>query len=205
NTVFINGEKDKSETIDNLLYQEPNQKILGFPLRLQVYNLARPNIDSIINGNLNRNPKHRKNLENLLSKKQLDKYIQSRTNFNEWIKKTGEAPVIDDEAKAKSSVKRLQDYHINNGWFDVKASYDIQKEKKIASIEYQVETGKAFVIDSISERISTPIIDTLYRKTIKKNSLIKQNEQYRTTNFDQERSRISTELRNSGLYHFNQD
>lgn len=205
NTVFINGEKDKSETIDNLLYQEPNQKILGFPLRLQVYNLARPNIDSIINGNLNRNPKHRQNLENLLSKKQLDKYIQSRTNFNEWIKKTGEAPVIVDEAKAKSSVKRLQDYHINNGWFDVKASYDIQKEKKIASIEYQVETGKAFVIDSISERISTPIIDTLYRKTIKKNSLIKQNEQYRTTNFDQERSRISTELRNSGLYHFNQD
>src|SRR5690606_8290390 len=74
-----------------------------------------------------------------------------------------------------------------------------------ASIEYQVETGKAFVIDSISERISTPIIDTLYRKTIKKKSLIKQNEQYRTTNFDQERSRISTELRNSGLYHFNQD
>src|SRR5690606_38553107 len=131
NTVFINGEKDKSETIDNLLYQEPNQKILGFPLRLQVYNLARPNIDSIINGNLNRNPKHRQNLENLLSKKQLDKYIQSRTNFNEWIKKTGEAPVIVDEAKAKSSVKRLQDYHINNGWFDVKASYDIQKEKKI--------------------------------------------------------------------------
>src|SRR5690606_15550792 len=205
NTVFVNGEKDKSETIENLLYQEPNQKILGFPLRLQFYNLARPNIDSIINTNIDKNPNRRENLENFLSKKQLDKYIQSRTNFNEWIKKTGEAPVIVDEAKAKNSVKRLQDYHINNGWFDVEASYKIQKENKIATIEYQVETGQAFVIDSISEKISTPIIDTLYRKTIKENSLIKQNEQYRTANFDMERSRISTALRNSGLYHFNQD
>src|SRR5690606_12992299 len=202
NTVFINGEKDKSETIDNLLYQEPNQKILGFPLRLQVYNLARPNIDSIINGNLNKNPKRRQNLENLLSKKQLDKYVQSRINFNEWIKKTGEAPVIVDEDKAKSSVKRLQDYHINNGWFNVEASYEIQKNaNKIAEIEYQVERGPAFILDSISSKITTPIIDTLYRKHIQKNTLIKKNEQYRTLIFEQERNRISSELRNLGIFH----
>lgn len=206
NTVFINGEKDKRETIDNLLYQEPNQKILGFPLRLQFYNLARPNIDSIINANLNKNPNRRQRLENFLSKKQLDKYVESRTNFNNWIKKTGEAPVIIDEDKARNSVKRLKDYHINNGWFDVEASYDIQKTgKKSASIEYQVQTGQAFIIDSISTKIATPIIDTLYRKTVHKNTLIKQNEQYRTSNFELERNRISTELRNLGLYHFNQD
>lgn len=206
NTVFINGEKDKRETIDNLLYQEPNQKILGFPLRLQFYNLARPNIDSIINANLNKNPNRRERLENFLSKKQLDKYVESRTNFNNWIKKTGEAPVIIDEDKARNSVKRLKDYHINNGWFDVEASYDIQKNgNKSASIEYQVQTGQAFIIDSISTKIATPIIDTLYRKTVHKNTLIKPNEQYRTSNFELERNRISTELRNLGLYHFNQD
>ncbi|WP_111308643.1 translocation and assembly module lipoprotein TamL [Confluentibacter sediminis] len=206
NTVYVNGEKDNSETINNLIYQEPNQKILGFPLRLQFYNLARPHIDSIINTGLDKNPKHRQHLENLLSKKQLDKYIQSRIGFNNWIKKTGEAPVIVDEEKAKRSVKRLQDYHTNNGWFDVNATYDIQKEEnKRAQIEYRVETGKAFIIDSISEQISTPIIDTLYNKSIKKNAFIKQNEQYKTTNFELERNRISSELRNMGLYHFNQD
>lgn len=206
NTVFINGEKDKRETLDNLLYQEPNQKILGFPLRLQFYNLARPNIDSIINANLNKNPNRRQRLENFLSKKQLDKYIESRTNFNNWIKKTGEAPVIIDEDKARNSVKRLKDYHVNNGWFDVEASYDIQKTRnKSAAIEYQVQTGQAFIIDSISTKIATPLIDTLYRKTVHKNTLIKPNEQYRTSNFELERNRISTELRNLGLYHFNQD
>jgi len=206
NTVYVNGEKNKSETINNLIYQEPNQKILGFPLRLHFYNLARPNIDSIININLDKNPNHRENLENLLSKKQLDKYIQSRINFNKWIRKTGEAPVIVNEDRAISSVKKLQDYHINNGWFDVKASYDIQKkDNKSADIEYKVETGEAFIIDSISESISTPIIDTLYRKSIKENSLIKQNEQYKTANFELERNRISSELRNMGLFHFGQD
>jgi outer membrane protein assembly factor BamA len=206
NTVFINGEKDKRETIDNLLYQEPNQKILGFPLRLQFYNLARPKIDSIINANLNKNPNRRQRLENFLSKKQLDKYIESRTNFNNWIKKTGEAPVIIDEDKARNSVKRLKDYHVNNGWFDVEASYDIQKTRnKSAAIEYQVQTGQAFIIDSISTKIATPLIDTLYRKTVHKNTFIKPNEQYRTSNFELERNRISTELRNLGLYHFNQD
>src|SRR5690606_4781504 len=60
-------------------------------------------------------------------------------------------------------------------------------------------------IDSISTKIATPIIDTLYRKTVHKNTLIKPNEQYRTSNFELERNRISTELRNLGLYHFNQD
>src|SRR5690606_3330228 len=206
NTIYVNGKKDKSETITSLISQEHNQKILGFPLRLHFYNLARPNIDSILNANLDKNTKHRENLENILSKKQLDKYIQSRTNFNEWIKKTGQAPVIVDEDKSISSVKRLEAYHINNGWFDVKASYDIQKkENKSADIEYKVETGKPFIIDSISQKIASPIVDTLYNKSIKSNSLLKKNEQYKTVNFESERERISTVLRNMGLFHFNQD
>lgn len=206
NTVFVNGKKDKRETIDNLLYQQPNQKILGFPLRLELYNLARPNIDSILNANLDKKPKKRERLENFFSKKQLDKYIQNRIAFNEWLKKTGEAPVILDEEQTQRSIKRLKDYHINNGWFDVDATYDIERrDDKKASVAYRVETGKAFIIDSITERIATPIIDTLYNKSIKQNSLIKQGEQYRTANFEQERSRISGELRNMGLYHFNQE
>src|SRR5690606_6494524 len=69
-----------------------------------------------------------------------------------------------------------------------------------AEVNYHVETGTAFVIDSISERISTPIVDTLYNKSIKQNSFIKKGEQYRTANFAQERDRISDELRNMGRY-----
>jgi len=206
NTVYVNGEKDKTETINNLLYQEPNQKILGYPLRLNLYNLARPNRDTLFEDWLDKTPKRRERLTRTFSQKQLDKIKQSALGFNEWLKKTGEAPVIVDEDMAQKSTKRLQDYHINNGWFDVKASYDIQKkEDKTADIEYKVETGKPFIIDSISQKIASPIVDTLYNKSIKSNSLLKKNEQYKTVNFESERERISTELRNMGLFHFNQD
>ena len=205
NTVYVNDKKDNTEVINNQLYQQPNSKILNIPLRLHVYNMARPNIDSIVNANLDKNPKRRERLENFLSKKQLDRYVESRKSFNAWIKKTGDAPVIIDELKTEKSIKRLEDYYFNNGWFDVETSFKIdKKESQRAAIDYFVKTGSTFIIDSISTKIVTPIIDSLY-KTTQNNSFIKENEQYRTENFDLERSRITNTLRNSGVFHFDQD
>lgn len=207
NTILVDGEKDNSETLNNLLYQQPNIKIplLNTPLRLHIYNTARPNIDSIIKNNLNKRPNKKENYERLLSKKQLNKYIQSRRDFNAWLKKTGEAPIIVDEEKTKRSVNRIQDYYINNGWFDVNTTHDILKnDTKQSEVVYKIEKGPAFYIDSINENIKSPIIDTLY-KNIKKSTLVKPNEQYKTANFNQERDRISSELRNSGIYHFKPD
>ena len=204
-TVLVNDKKDNTETINSLLYQKPNRKIVGIPLRLYIYNLARNNRDSLFEAWLDEKPKRRVRLTKKLSKKQLDRLKNSSIGFNSWLRKTGEFPVIVDEEKTKKSVKRLQDYHINNGWFDVKTTYDIKKDKnKRASIKYQVKTGTPFIIDSISEKIKSPIVDSLYQN-IKKNALIKSNEQYKTSNFEKERNRISNELRNSGLFHFDQD
>ena len=64
NTIVVNNKKVNSERINNLLYQRPNRKLLGIPLRLHIYNTARPNIDSIVNEKINRNPKRKKRLEN---------------------------------------------------------------------------------------------------------------------------------------------
>ncbi|MDD7886603.1 BamA/TamA family outer membrane protein [Flavivirga sp. 57AJ16] len=204
-TVSVNGKKDNTETINDLLYQRPNRKIAGIPLRLHIYNLARNNRDSLFEAWLDEKPNRRARLTKRLSKKQLDRLKSSAIGFNNWLRKTGEPPVIVSEEKTKKSVKRLQDYHINNGWFDVETSYDIKKDdNKRASIEYQVKTGVPFIIDSISEKIKSPIIDSLYQN-IKKNALLKSNEQYKTSNFEQERDRISNELRNAGVFHFDQD
>ncbi|MFB9056300.1 BamA/TamA family outer membrane protein [Mariniflexile ostreae] len=206
NTVNINDKKNKTETLSNLLFQKPNRSLLGIPLRLHVYNLARPNIDSIVDADINKNPKKKQRLEKLLSKKQLNKYIESRKGFNNWLKKTGEPPITIDSVKTVKSLKNLKDYHVNNGWFDVDVSYHIDHtEEKRAAISYEVQTGKAYIIDSIFKQIKSPVIDSLYLKKIKANSLIKKGEQYRTASFEVERNRISEILRNSGVYHFNQD
>nr|WP_298346095.1 BamA/TamA family outer membrane protein [uncultured Algibacter sp.] len=204
-SVTVNGKNNNTETINNLLYQKPNRKIAGVPLRLHIYNTARPNRDSLFNAWLNKNPKRKARFIRRYSKKQVDKLKQSAVGFNNWLKKTGEAPVILSENKSKRSVRRIKDYYINNGWFDVEANYDIEKkDNKRAEIKYNIETKQAFLIDSIIETIKSPIVDSLYQN-IKKNTLIQAGQQYRTSNFEQERDRISSELRNSGVYHFNQD
>lgn len=207
NTVLINGKKDKSELINNLLYQEPNSRIplIGTPLRLHVYNLARNNRDSLFEVWLDESPKRRERLTNGLSAKQLERLKERAIGFNNWLKKTGEAPVIVSENEAIKSAERLKAYYINNGWFDVEAKYNIVKnEDKRAHVDYEVETGIPFVLDTIREKINSPVIESIYQQT-KKNTLIKHNEAYKTSNFSGERERISNELRNSGVFHFNQD
>ncbi len=183
--VLVNGKKNNTETINNLLIQKPNSKIPPFniPLRLYIYNLARPNIDSILEDKIYSNPKKVARKTKLLSKKQFEKDIESRKDFNKWLKKTGETPVIVNENKTTKSVKKLEDYFINNGWFDTKVTYNInKKDTKRGEVEYLVETGVPFILDSISEQIKSPAIETLYDK-IKKNGLLKRHEQYKSSNF----------------------
>lgn len=204
-TVIVNDEKDNSETLKNLLYQQANRKILGIPLRLHIFNRARPNRDSIFEAFLDKTPKRRTRLENRYSKKQINRLKQSALNFNNWLRRSGEAPVILSSYKSKRSIKRLKDYFINHGWFDVTADYDIEKtKKKRAEIFYKINTGVGFLIDSITANIKTPIIDSLYQN-IREGALVKKGDKYRTLDFEAERERISEKLRNSGIYYFNQD
>ena len=204
-SVIVNDKKDNTEIINSLLYQKPNRKIASIPLRLHIYNTARPNRDSLFETWLNKSQKRRARLERRYSIKQVNKLKQSVLGFNNWLKSTGEAPTIVNEDETKRSVKRLKDYYINNGWFNVEADFDIKKnDNKRAEVKYNVETKHPFLIDSISDILKSPVIDSLYQN-IKKNAIIKTGEQYRTSNFEEERDRISTSLRNSGLYHFNQD
>ena len=131
NTVTINDKKDKREAISKLIIQQPNRKIAGIPLRLHVYNMARPNKDSIFEAWLNKNPKRKERLTNTFSTKQVNKLKKTSVGFNDWLKKKGEEPEIISQSKTKKSLSLLEAYHINNGWFDVSTDYEITKNKTI--------------------------------------------------------------------------
>lgn len=205
NTVRVNDKLNQTETVNNLLYQKTNRKLLKIPLRLYIYNTARPNIDSILQANINNKPNKRKRLEAWLSKKQLEKYIESRKGFNKWLKTTGEAPVIIDDKKTERSVNRLEAYYFHNGWFNAKATSETAKtENRQASVAYSVLTGDPYIIDSLSTKLDSPVIDSLYTISEKK-SKIKLNEQYKTNAFEQEKDRLTTYFRNNGVYHFSED
>lgn len=205
--MYVNDKKDKSEDLQSLIYQKPNGKFpfLGTPFRLHIYNLARPDIDSILNAKYRNPEKPKTGLKNLLSLKQYEAFVNSKKNFNTWLKNTGEAPVIIDENKTERSKALFKRYYFINGWFDAEIDYTIdKKDNKRASINYHVKTGKPYIIDSISTKIATPAIDSIFNAT-KKESLIKKGNQFREINLTAERERITDQLRNSGFYHFTQD
>ncbi|MBJ7879133.1 BamA/TamA family outer membrane protein [Gelidibacter salicanalis] len=207
NSIHVNDKKNNTDALSSLLYQKPNGKLplFGVPIRLHIYNLARPNIDSILNTKY-RNPEDPKTgLKNFLSLKQYEALINSKSTFNSWLKTTGEPPVIINTAKTDKSTTNLKTYYYKNGWFNAVASYKIDTTgTKRAKIDYFVKTGDPYFLDSIRTKIQSPVIDTLY-KTLKKKSLIVKGDQFKENNLTNERDRLTTELRNSGLFHFAQD
>lgn len=206
NTVLVDGKKDKTETVSNLIHQKPNGQLLGVPLRLHIFNLARPNIDSILNAKYRNPEKPRTGQKKLLSLKQYEILINSKKGFNRWLKKTGEAPVIYNETKAEKTATALKKYFYSKGWFNVETSFDTEKDSsQRALVTYNVTRGQPFSLDSIKTNIASPIVDSLYRLKFKENSIIKKGQQFDELNYTLERTRLTTELRNSGLYHFGQD
>jgi outer membrane protein assembly factor BamA len=204
NEIEVNSKKTKEENIFNQLYQKPNGTLLGFRLRLNLYNLANLNPDSTYQAKFINNPKKYERKSKWLSAKQVDRLGKSfwYHGIHEFLKKTGEPPVIIDSSKITKSVNRLNYYYFNNGFFDVKTKYKIDTTSlKRGKIKYEIVTNKAYFLDSIKATISTPALDSLY-KTIQQNSIIKSGNQYRTIDFSDEKNRITSYFRNHGAYQF---
>ena len=204
NSFFINGEKKKSEELTNLSFQKKNTSFLGAPLGLHIYNLARPHKDSIFKAWLQKNPKRKQRLISKLSEKQLNQLKTSAIGFNRWLKNTGEAPVLLDSLKINKTKLNLERYYFANGWFDRTVNYKVETVGlKRAALKFEIETGTPYSIGSLSERIDSPVIDTLY-KNLKQVSHLKIEDQFKISNFDSERKRLTNAFRNSGVYHFSE-
>ena len=204
NNILVNGKSTNDETALNQMYQKPNGKLLGYKLRLNLYNLANLNPDSTYKAQFIKHPHRYERWSKVLSAKQVDRLGQSFLNkgLNEFLKNTGEAPVIIDTAKAKKSLLRLKYYYFNNGYFNVSTDYSIDSiARKKAQINYKITTGPGYTIDTIRTKIMTPALDSLYR-TNPEPSLLKSGNQYKTTDFEEEKNRITTYFRNHGAYFF---
>ena len=204
NEVFVNDELVKEDRVNNLVLQQPNTRFLNYPFGLLLYNTAKPNPDSSYQAWLNRKPNRIKRLNRFLSAKQVAQLGNSFfvSGIHNFMKETGEAPVIIDEKKADKSKDRLSGYYYNSGYIRNKVTMEVDSVgKKKGKVVYKVTTGKPYFIDSISKNIETPVIDSLYSLQEKK-SFIKKGDQYNFNNFDTERKRITQYLRNNGVYHF---
>lgn len=206
NELGVNGKQVKKEDIIAQIVQSPNTSILGYKLRLNMYNLAKDNTDSIFRAKYTANPEKYYRKAKWLSKKQVNRLGKSfwYSGWHSFLRKTGEPPVIIDTIQTKRSIKNLKAYYFNEGYFDAEAKFEAQyHDKQRGNIKYTLTTGQPTFLDTISREIETPAIDSLYLLS-KRKSHLKQGEQYKTENFDLERSRLTAYFRNRGVYHFQQ-
>jgi len=207
NEIIVDGKSDESEAVTNQLYQKQNSTLLGFPLRLHIYNLAKPKTDSIYRAKFAKNPKKYYKKAKWLSRKQVKRLGESfwYSGVHNFLRKTGEAPVVLDTFSTQKSIKRLNSYFYNRGYFKVASTYAIDTATaRRAKLKYTLTKGKPFFIDTISTKIETPILDSLYQSK-KTSSFIKSKKQFNREDFDDERKRITSDYRNNGAYYFQQN
>lgn len=206
NTITVDGELEKQNEIQDLLYQQPNSRILGFPVGLHIYNLAKPNHDSIYKADLLANPKKLKRQINLLSAKQVQRKGKSflYSGIHNFLEKTGEAPVILEQSRSIKSTLRLKSYYFNKGFFDTKTSFTIDTLKgQKAQANYVVSRGRMSRIDSLYASILSEDVDSLYNAN-KDASFLKIGEQFKSENFELERNRLTSLFRNNGVFFIQQ-
>ena len=205
NNIFEDQQKINNQDIESLIIQNPNSTLLGYPLRLNLYNLAKVDPDSSYNEWLARNDKREERLSGLLSKKQVGRLGESFLvkGYSQWFKRIGEAPEIVDTVRARKSVNRLSAYYSTKGYFNNKATYEIipGKKKQRAEINYSIELGKPYIVDSLSSTVSSKVIDSIYRLNLDE-SLIKEKKQFDLADFNNERNRLTNLFRNTGVYNF---
>ncbi len=205
NTILTNGDKMVDEAIESLIIQKPNTTLLGYPMRLNLYNLAKVNPDSSFNSWLYKKKNRKQHLVNLLSEKQVNRLGESFVvkGLSEWLKKIGEPPSTLDTLLTEKTLERLSAYYRSKGYFNNNTSFKIDslnKKQRIA-LDYEIKLGQPFIIDSVFHKIPSKAIDSIY-KLVKAKSYVKTGQQFDIENFNKERERLTSIFRNNGVWNF---
>ncbi len=205
NLLYADSVKITDDDIHSLIFQKPNSTLLGYPLRLNLYNLAKKNPDSSYQVWLHKKEKREQRLINILSKKQVERLGESFLvkGASVWLKNIGEPPTIIDTSRTRRSLQRLNAYYKSKGYFNNNTTFTIDstKKKQRAIINYNLDLGNPYLIDSISTKITSSALDSIH-KANKKNSFIKSGQRIDLDNFNNERERLTNLFRNTGIHNF---
>lgn len=203
NIVIIDSVKTKSGNLEKYLLQKPNNRLLGLPLGLYFYNLGNPNKPKTVAEWAEKNPKSYRFVKNIFSEKQSIAYANTFINLNNWYLKNDE-PEILNNIKTKKTADNLWAYYKTQGYFKSKVDTVIQrKTDKKAYVTYHITKGKPTILDTITIKIASHELDSIYKNS-NHQSFLKSGNQYKDQNFRAEASSIVKLFRNSGIFHFSE-
>lgn len=124
---------------------------------------------------------------------------------NWWMRSVGEAPVFYDSLKAKESAKEMEAYYRTKGFFQakVRVSSKPNPRRKKTRVTYHVTENKPFEIGKIDYVTENKVIDSILKAPdVRKRSALQVNKRYDEDDFNTERTRIVTLLKNNGFFTF---
>ena len=130
------------------------------------------------------------------------KYIKKPTKFNNWLNKNyGEEPVYTETENLEKSCRNIESYLANIGYFYSKVNYEIKSKDINDRLTFLVNLSTPYRISNINYDIKDSLVKSYVFKNISK-TLIKKGDIYNAYTMDDERDRITIDLRNSGYYKF---
>lgn len=133
------------------------------------------------------------------------KYTKKQSKFNNWLNTHfGAEPTFFSEKDAISIQHKMTRYLNNIGFFNSNISFDKDLRNHIADITFKIKPAEPYRVSKITYDISDTLLKSFFDKE-KHGSLIKKSDIYNAYTFDNERDRISKNLRNNGYYYFNRN
>ena len=132
-------------------------------------------------------------------------FEKKENKFRWWLKnKVGEAPVIYNDKISFKSAENIRLHMFNKGFLNAKVKFNTSYDSKKAKVSYLIEPGQVFTINKI---VTPDLSGTLYKhiKEVQTETLLAEGNNFDINVLDQERTRITTHLRNMGYFNFRKD
>lgn len=125
--------------------------------------------------------------------------------ISHWLKNNiGEPPVIFDPRQAEQTEQQFELYLQNKGYFNASVQKDIDYRGNRADVTYTLKGNKPYTINDIHYIVRDPHLEPyVYADTTE--SLIRSGEHYDTEILQDERNRITRNLKEKGFFRFSRD
>lgn len=227
NKVNISGESIDSDEVEAIIRQKANLKTLGVRFRMRAYMLVdsakvaekrikknerlreknfkkRKRQAKINNRRIRR---ARENNEDFYQRKviPLKDTLNPKLFFQEWLKyKYGEKPVVLDTGLMNRTIQQHQLYLKKKGFYYGQADGKVVPKKKFkVNVEYSLETGSRYYIDSVYYRGSNSTIQNAYQAYVERGELPDlEGQPFDRDVLDNHRSQAARQFRNDAYFGF---
>jgi len=125
--------------------------------------------------------------------------------FRHWLKyKVGKPPVLADQVLPEQIVSLMRNRFLNRGYFNVLTTFRANTLPKKFSLNYDIESGRQFLIDSVEYKGDGSGLSAQIEKA-EVSSTIKTGKPYNLDILKAERERIELLAKDSGYYYFDKD